>query len=375
MDREYRICKRCIMDTTDPDISFDEQGICNHCREYAVHYGKDVFTGDEGKKRLDEIVARIRAKAGKSEHDSVMGLSGGVDSTYVAYLAKQLGLNPLCVHLDNGWDSELSVKNIENIVRRLGFDLHTHVIDWEEFKDLQLAYMKASVIDIEVPTDHAITAVLYDVAREQNISFILSGNNIATEGILPFSWVHGNKNDLINLKAIHRKFGSLPLKSYPRLGLCRRLYYHVVKKIRTVKILNYIRYNKKEAKRIITESLGWRDYGYKHYESFFTRFYQAYILTKKFGVDKRRAHLSTLICSGQMTREEALSEIQKELYNEDDLKNDKEYVLKKLGLSEKDFERIMALPVKSHLDYGSDLKIHRLIMSAYEKLKRFKARR
>lgn len=355
MSENYQICARCIMDTTDPDIEFDENGICNHCRGYDKLARKYVFTGKEGEQKLGEIVDKIKEQGENQEYDCIMGLSGGVDSTYTAYLAKQLGLRPLAVHLDNGWDSEIAAKNIEHIVKKLDLNLYTYLIDWNEFRDLQLAYFKASVVDIEAVTDHAIIATWYNIANERGIKYIVSGTNIVTEGIMPESWFH-YKYDLKNLEAVHNQFGTVKLKTFPRLGVGKQLYYQYIKNIKSVSILNYIPYVKKDAKKLIAQELDWKDYGAKHYESIFTRFYQAYILPRKFNIDKRKAHLSSLICSGQIMREDALEEIKKDLYAKEDLEKDKEYVLKKLGLANEEFEKIMNLPVKSHFDYESDIK-------------------
>ena len=266
MGRNYRICKRCIMDTSDPHITFDKNGYCNHCISYFKHAEKYLFVNGNRKKKIEEILREIKNKGKGKEYDCIVGLSGGVDSTYTAYISRKFGLRPLCVHLDNGWDSELAQKNIEMIVKKLGFDLFTYVIDWEEFKDIQLSYLKASVVDVEVPTDHAITAVLYRVASKRGIKFILSGNNIVTESIMPDSWFHRNKNDLVNLKDIHRHYGTMPLKTFPTLGLLKKIYFHFIKGIRVIPILNFVPYNKEQAKEIIKKELGWKDYGYKHYE-------------------------------------------------------------------------------------------------------------
>jgi N-acetyl sugar amidotransferase len=310
----------------------------------------------------------IKAAGKKRDYDCVVGVSGGVDSTYVAWLAKEYGLRSLAVHCDNGWNSELAVKNIENIVKKLDFDLYTHVINWEEFRDLQLSYLKASVVDIEAITDHAIIATLYQVAAKNKIKYILSGENIATEGLLPQHWVH-NKNDLINIKAIHRRFGSMPLKTYPTLGFGKNLLYQRMLGINYLTVLDYVDYVKEDAKEIIVEELGWRDYGGKHYESIFTRFYQSYILPTKFHIDKRKSHLSTLVCSGQMTREAALEKIKDPIIDNDVLGADKEYVIKKFGLTAKSFEEIMALPIKQHTDYPSILNLYRRFRPAYRKIK------
>jgi N-acetyl sugar amidotransferase len=323
---------------------------------------------------LAALVAEIKAAGRDCDYDCVVGASGGVDSTYVAYLTKDLGLRALVVHCDNGWNSELAVKNIENIVKKLDFDLFTYVINWDEFKDLQMSYLKASVVDIEALTDHAITASLFQVAARHRIKYILSGENMVTEGVLPARWVH-NKNDLINIKAIHRRFGQLRLKTFPTLGFTKKLYYQKVRRIRSVPILNYVEFVKEDAKKIITEELGWRDYGGKHHESIFTRFYQSYILPVKFGIDKRKSHLSTLICSGQMTRAEALKRIQDDPIDADTLYSDKEYIIKKFGLTAASFDELMSLPVKQHTEYASMLNIYRRLRPIAKFAIQFRRRR
>lgn len=354
MDRPYQICTRCIMDTTDPEIEFDSNGLCNHCKKYDELAKKRLFNDIEREKKLQEIIARIKKKGYGKEYDCIIGLSGGVDSSYIAYITKKYGLRPLAVHFDNGWDSELAVKNIENIVKKLGIDLRTYVIDWEEFKDLQLSFFKAGVVDIEMLTDHAITAAMYRLADEKGIKYILSGSNVVTEAIMPGSWAH-RKSDLRNIEAIQKLYGTKKIKNFPTASALKLIFwYKFVKGIESISLLDYLPYIKKEAMAILEKELGWKYYGGKHYESVFTRFYQAYILPNKFGIDKRKAHLSTLICSGQITREEALDEIKEELYEPKKLVEDKEYVLKKLGLSKNDFEKYMATPPKSHLDYPSD---------------------
>ena len=285
-----------------------------------------------------------------------MGLSGGVDSTYIAYLAKQLGLRPLAVHFDNGWDSELAVKNIENIVNKLGFDLYTNVINWEEFKDLQIAYLKASVVDIEAITDHAILASLYQLAGEKNITHILSGTNIQTENTMPKSWIF-SKSDPINIKAIHKVYGTVPLKTFPFMDAKVKRYYQGIKGVHSVLLLNYVDYNKQKVKSLIQEELEWKDYGGKHCESVWTRFYQGYILPEKFKIDKRKAHLSDLIFGEQITKEEAVEEIKKPVYDPELLKIDYEFVLKKLGMSKERFEEILAMPQRSHYDFDYEKPI------------------
>ncbi len=353
------------MDTTDLDITFDANGVCNHCRDYDTKAKPCLYTREEGQRRLTGIVEKIKQAGRSKEYDCILGVSGGVDSTYTAYITKHLGLRPLAVHMDNGWDSELAVSNIERTLKKLGIDLFTHVIDWDEFRDLQLAYLKASVIDIEAITDHAIWAILYRTANRRGIQYIILGVNIATESIRIDSWGY-EKNDLTNLKAIQREFGTVKLKTFPTMSLFQQAFYRYLKGIQCVSILNYIPYVKEDAIKILSRELDWKDYGYKHGESIFTRFYQGYILPTKFNIDKRKMHLSNLIHSGQLTRETALKEMQKSPYSPADLKKDKEYFLKKLGLTEDEFERIMKLPVKSHLDYKSDHMWRKPLMRVYK---------
>ena len=372
----YRQCSITVMDNiADPNISFDDQGVCNYVHEYRKAEQEGVFGGEEGKNKLEAIVAEIKQKGKGKKYDCLIGVSGGVDSTYVAWLVKQHGLRPLAVHLDNGWNSELAVKNIENIISRLGIDLYTLVINWEEFRDIQLAYLKASVVDIEVVSDHAIFATMYKLAKEQHIGYIISGTNIVTEHIMPPSWLY-HKMDFANLKDIHDKFGTVKLKTYPTFDFKKYVYYSAVLRLVPISILNYVPYNKHEVKEVIKRELGWKDYGGKHHESIFTKFYQAYILPEKFKIDKRKAHLSTLICSGQISKEEALEELKQPLYPEADLQNDIEYVLKKFGLTRKEFDQIMQLPVVRHDAFKSDLKLKqgymRLLQRTYKLRKALK---
>lgn len=350
--RAYQQCSISLMDTiADPNITFNEKGICNYYYEYAEKEKERVFKGEEGEKKLEQIIQQIKAAGKGKKYDCITGVSGGVDSTYLTYIAKKMGLNPLIVHFDNGWNSELAVKNIENIISKLDFDLYTLVVDWEEFKDLQLAYLKASVVDIEALTDHAIAGTLFRLASENNIKYILSGYNIVTEGVLPSHWVT-NKSDHVNIKSIHKKFGKVALKTYPFFGNREKRYYIAIKGLEVIDLLNYLPYNKAKVKETIIKELSWRDYGGKHYESVFTRFYQGYILPVKFGIDKRKAHLSNLIFSGQITKEEALAEIKKPIYERDQLQQDYEFVIKKFNLSADEFEELIKTERKEHEHYG-----------------------
>lgn len=352
--REYQICTRCVMDTSDPDIRFDAQGVCNHCHARDELIARHVLSGEEGRRKLEQVVEEVRRSGKGKAYDCVIGVSGGVDSTYLAWKVKEMGLRPLAVHLDNGWDSELAVKNIENTVRLLGVDLHTHVLDWDEFKDLQLAFLRASTPDSEVPTDNAIVTVLYQEARRHGIKYILSGQNLRTESHLPAAWSSGHV-DWRYIRSIHRMFGTRPLRTYPYMTWLQSRMYAAQNP--RIDILNYMDYVKADALKVLQERLGWKYYGGKHYESIYTRFYQGYILPRKFGYDKRRMHFSSLICAGEMDRARALQELETEPYPEDLQREDRAFVVKKLGLNDAEFQAIMELPPKRFWDYPSYLRI------------------
>ncbi|MBN8696782.1 MAG: N-acetyl sugar amidotransferase [Bacteroidetes bacterium] len=356
---EYRVCNRCVLDTNDdPEITFNKDGVCSYCLEYDATIQENKLNDRaQTEIKLNELLTTIKSKGQKNKYDCIIGVSGGVDSTYLVLKAKELGLRPLIVHYDNGWDSELAVMNIENLIKKLDLDLITYVNDWNEFRKIQLAFFKASVIDIELITDQAILATIYKIAQKYKIKYILYGSNLSTEAILPKNWYHW-KIDVLNILAIHKLFSNKKLISYPTLSFFKHIYVTRILKIKSINLLNYLSYSKDEAKRTIIEKLDWKDYGGKHHESIFTRFYQSYILPHKFNVDKRKAHLSTLICSSQITRSEALEELKKPIYDQEKFKDDYEYVLKKMGLTEKEFTELMNLPIKKHTDYPSYLTKH-----------------
>ncbi len=355
MEGNYRVCTRCLMDTSDPDIQFDEQGVCNHCHDYERLVGQRVMKGETGLRHLENLIARIKRQGRGKPYDCIMGVSGGVDSTYVAYVAKkQFGLRPLAIHMDNGWDSELAVKNIEEALKRLDIDLYTNVLNWEEFKDLQLAFLKAATPDSEIPSDHAIWAVIGDMADKLKIRYILSGFNVRTETHLPRAWSQGHF-DWRYIHSVHAQFGKGKLNTFPHQGLIK--YYRRLFMLRRVDILNYLDYNKQEAMQLLQRELGWKYYGGKHHESIYTRFYQGYILPARFGYDKRRSHLSSQICSGEITRERALGELEKPAYAPSTQEEDREYVAKKLGITDSEFEAIMKLPRRSFWDYPSYARV------------------
>ena len=342
------------MDGTDPDITFDEEGVCSHCRRFENVIQPRWHPDVSGEPMLEALVNTIKEAGKNHEYDCVIGMSGGVDSSYLAYKAKELGLRPLAVHVDAGWNSELAVKNIENIVKALDIDLHTHVVDWEEVRDLQQAFFRAGVANLDIPQDHAFVAAVFHYASAQGIKYILNGSNFATESILPTAWGH-NALDLRHIKAIHKRFGKKKLRTYPTINFFTYyLYYPFVKKLRVVCPLNYMYYDKADAMKLLEEKLGWTYYGGKHYESRFTKFFQAHYLPEKFGYDKRKAHLSSLIVTGQMTRDDAMAEMNKPLYDSVELEEDRRFVIKKLGLNQKEFDEIMAQPCRSYRDYPSN---------------------
>lgn len=351
MIKDYRICSVTIMDNvSDPDITFDEAGICNYYYEYKNKAKQRLFNSEKDSGKFDKLINKIRKAGEGKDYDCLIGISGGVDSTYVAYKTKELGLRPLAIHFDNGWNSELAVKNIENTLKKLNIDLYTYVIDWEEFKSLQKAFLKASTPDGEIPSDHAIFSLLFKIANEYNIKYILNGNNFSTEFVLPRTWAYGHI-DWKYIKSINRKFGTHKLKHYPHLTIWKYLYYTIFRRIKIISILNYMNYDKSKAMQLLKEKLEWKYYGGKHYESVYTRFYQGYILPKKFEIDKRKAHLSSLILSGQMTRENALEELNQPIYPDGLLQEDLDFVLKKFDFSKEELNGIIALPNKTYQDY------------------------
>jgi len=359
LDKIYnqKICSRCILDTTVSNIQFDEDGVCNYCR---IHdeMEKKYPLNELGQQKLNQLVNEIKNKGKNKKYDCVIGVSGGIDSTYTLYTAKKLGLRPLAVHVDNGWNSDIAVDNMNKAVTKLGVDLKTISFDWEEFKDLQISFLKASVSDAEIPTDIAILAALHKVAAEESIHYIVIGDSFRTQGTAPIGWTY---MDGRYIKSVYKKFGKSKLKNYPNLTLLKLLYYVFVKKIRVVSILEYLDYRKDEVATFLEKELGWSSYGGKHYESIYTRFFQSYLLPKKFNIDKRKTEYSALVRSGQMTRDEALMKIKEENpYPKDKVKEDKEYVIKKLGLTPEEFEEILSSEPKTFLDYPTYYPIIRL---------------
>lgn len=353
-NREYQVCSNCVMDTTDSVIRFDDKGVCDHCNNYYNNIKPNWHYDEIGKIQLDAIVKKIKQDGEGKKYDCIIGLSGGVDSSYLLYYAKEvLGLRPLVFAVDTGWNLNVAVENIEKIVKGLNLDLYTEIIDWNEMKDLQLSYFKAHVPYQDTPQDHVIFASLYNYAAKQGIKYVLTGANYSTECVRePNEWVY--LNDLRQIKDIHRKFGTRKLKTLPLCGMFKyRLYYRYVKGMKIVQPLNLIPYNKEDAIVLLEEKFGWQRYANKHFESIFTRFYEGYWLVKKFGYDKRKAHFSSLILTGQLTREEALKKLSEPPYDEELAMQDLEYVAKKLGLTKQEFIDLMSGENKTYRDYKS----------------------
>lgn len=352
------ICSVCVMDHTAKDfVSYGADG-CNYCIDFRNKMKRHVLLNSSNREeQLNKYFAEIKARGKGKKYDSIVGLSGGVDSSWVLYLAVKNGLRPLAVHMDNGWNSELSQENIENLVRKLNVDLYTHVIDWNEYKQLQQAFFDADVIDIELLYDNALFKVNHSLAAKYNIQDILSGSNTSTEGMqMPLNWAYRNKLDKRNIFSIWRKKGpGTKLHTFPTFGFADFLYYTYVRKVRWVPFLDYFDYNKAQAVETLQREVGYRPYLHKHYESVFTRFYQGFILPEKFNADKRKVHLSTLVVTNQMTRESALEVLQHIPYpSEQDLREDTEYFLKKMGWTREQLTQYLERPEVPHEFYGTE---------------------
>lgn len=355
----------------DAGISFDDFGRCNFCIHYFERLANATYQGPSSDAELARITARIKDAGANRKYDCVVGVSGGIDSSYVAYMVGKLGLRAYCVHLDNGWDSEIAVRNIKRIVGKLGFDYQSYVLDWEEFKDLQLSFLRASVPDAETPTDMAIPAIAHDAAEKHGVKYIIGGGNYVTEGIRP-EWWHYDRKDVTYLNAIHQKFGSRPLRTFPTFGFTTEIYYKL-KGIQTIYLLNLIPYDKATAMRTLEKEFQWKYYGGKHYESKYTGFIQSYYLFEKFGIDYRVATLSAQICAGAMSRDAALIELEGKPYDDSKIEHEKQYVAKKLGISRAEFDAIMATPPKTYKDYPNMKPYLQLLYATYRTLKQMKS--
>ena len=354
-------CSKCVLDTNgNSEIFFDNNGVCNYCHEYIEKAKSRLISPEKRKSELKKIVSEIKSNPGKSDYDCIIGVSGGVDSTFTAHLVKKLGLNPLAVHFDNGWNSELAVHNIEKTLKNLNIDLYTYVVNWEEFRDLQLSFLKSSTPDGEIPTDHAILSTLYKIASAYNVKYIVSGNNFKNEGVMPLKWAYGHI-DWKYIKNIQKRFGEKKLKTYPYFNLKKFLWYTIIKKIKMVSILNYIDYDKDDAMQILENDLGWEYYGGKHYESNYTKFFQGVILPEKFKIEKRKLHLSAQILSNQISKNDAILLLKEPIYPKDSLAHDKEYIIKKLEIDEAKYDKIMKDDIKFFKDYPNNYFIHKYL--------------
>jgi len=362
MTRAYQICTSCVMDTSDRIIRFDDKGVCDHCNNYYSHTLPNWRTDARGRQELDQMVNAVRAAGKGKDFDCIIGMSGGIDSSYLTYIAKaELGLRPLVFHVDAGWNSQVAVNNIERLVDGLGLDLFTEVINWEEMKDLQLAFFRSGVSHIDAPQDHAFFATMYKFATQHKVKYILTGANLSTECVRnPVEWMY-YQSDSRQLRDIHAKFGARPLKTYPTTSiLWHKLWLPYVKGIKVLKPLNHVPYIKEDAKALLIERFGWQPYPQKHFESRFTKFYESYWLPKRFGYDVRRVQFSSLILTGQMTREEALVELEKLPYDQQTIGQEVEFVANKLGIGIGELESYIVLPLKSYRDYKNQRQIYDL---------------
>jgi len=349
-DGMRRECTRCVMDTSDPDIVFDAAGVCNHCRTFEANApyrpGGQVDPG-----RFESAISGIRESGKGCPFDAVVGISGGVDSTYCLWLAKTAGLRVIALHIDGGWNSEIAVDNIHRACQRMGVELITEVIDWEEMRDLQSAFFRASVPNFDLPQDHAFFSAQPRKVLELGVRTFISGRNYSIDAVMPKAWVWSNR-DGIHLQSVHRQFGRRPLRRYPVMSMFEwKVWFPRVRGYRDVHLLDTVAYDREQAKTVISAELGWRDYGGKHYESVLTRFGQAYYLPTKFGIDKRRAHLSGEILCGRIDRNTALCVLQRPLYAAGDLETDRAFVLRKLGFSAAEWNDIMTAAPRRHEDY------------------------
>jgi N-acetyl sugar amidotransferase len=341
------------MDTSDPGITFDEQGVCDHCSNFYTRIKPHWHPDERGAAELAKIVAQIKKDGKGRDHDCIIGISGGVDSSYLTYFAKEkLGLRPLIFHVDAGWNSQQAVNNIEKLIDALGLDLHTEVIDWREMQDLQLAFLKAGVAYADLPQDLAFFSAMYQFAVKSGFKWVLTGGNISTECVRqPLDWAYWG-TDLAYVRDIHSKFGTRPLKTFPMSSIFKyKIWYRFAKGMRVVRPLDYIPYVKADAVKELVEKFGWQTYAHKHYESRCTRFIESYWMPEKFGFDNRRAHFSSLILTGQMTREEALAKIGQKAYDPAEIEHDIEYFSNKLGITATEFKNIMAGPNHSWRAY------------------------
>lgn len=348
-----KVCKNCVMDTTDSKIIFNENGICDHCLDFEKNVKPNWHTGERGNRELSEIVAKIKKEGEGKDFDCIMGMSGGADSSYLLHvMVKEYGLRPLVFHVDGGWNSEVAVHNINVMIDKLGLDLFTEVINWEEMKDFQLAFLKSNLPNIDIPQDHSFVATLYNFADKYKIKYILNGGNISTECIRnPLEWLYYG-TDMALIKDLRKQFSNNPMKTYPFSSVLRHKFYlRYIKKVQVIKPLNYFPYIKSDAVEFLQKEYLWKAPAQKHFESRFTKFYEGYWLPKKFGYDTRKVQLSSLIVTGQMTRDEALEQLKKPAITDDEARHEFEYVATKLGITTAELQHYFSQPNKTYKDY------------------------
>ena len=350
---QYRTCSNCVMDTSDSRIVFDQNGICDHCNDFYKNVQPNWLTDDRGKQKLAAIMAKIKTDGQKHDFDCLLGLSGGVDSSYMLHLAvKEFGLRPLVFHVDGGWNAEVGVHNIHVMVDKLGLDLYTEVIDWEEMRDFQLAWFKSGLPHIDIPQDHAFVATLYNFADKYNVKYILNGGNISTECVRnPMEFFYYG-TDMLHIRDIMRRFSTVKMKSYPFSSIYHhKIYLRYIRGVTVVRPLNYRPYIKADALRLLEEEYGWKPYPLKHYESRFTKFLEGYWLPERFGFDTRRVQYSSLILTGQMTRDDALRKLEKPAYDLATIHQEFEYIATKLRISTDELNHYFTMPKKFYWDY------------------------
>jgi N-acetyl sugar amidotransferase len=358
----YELCTNCVMDSSDPNIRFDENGVCNHCQEFAQNVKPRWKANHEGRTELEKTIEKIKLDGKKRDFDCILGISGGVDSSYMLHLAvKDFGLRPLVFHVDGGWNSELAVHNINVMVDKLGLDLFTEVINWEEMKDFQLAFFKSGVPHIDIPQDHAFIATLYHFADKNNIKYILNGYNISTECVpYPMKYYYYG-TDMLQINDIRKKFGTSKMETYPFSSVLRHKFYlKYIRGINVVKPLNNMPYSKEEAIALLQKEYGWKPYPQKHFESRFTKFFEGYWLPVRFGFDPRRVQLSSLILTGQLTRDAALKMLEQPAYDPQKIEEEFNYIATKLGISNEELRGYFTMPTKFYYDYHNQVKLFSL---------------
>jgi len=351
--RNYQICTNCVMDTSDSRIVFDNRGVCDHCNDFHKNVLPNWHTGEKGYTELEEIMQKIKASGKGKDFDCLLGISGGVDSSYMLHLAvKEFGLRPLVFHVDGGWNSELAVHNIQILIDKLGLDLYTEVINWEEMKDFQLAFFKSGVPHIDVPQDHAFVATLYNFAEKYNIKYILNGGNISTECVRnPMEWLYYG-TDMVHLDDIIHRFGTVKMKTYPFSSIFKhKIYLRYIRGVKVIRPLNYMPYIKADALKMLEKEYDWKPYPQKHFESRFTKFYEGYWLPERFGFDTRRVQYSSLILTGQMTREEAIERLKKPAYNPETIEDEFNYIATKLSISPEELRKYFKMEKKFYWNY------------------------